>query len=167
VRQASAFTLAERLHECPAHEDRRPSLTVSRGDDGKWLLFCFAGCRTEAILSAAGLAWADLFPVRSEGARGVPSRHRPRRLDRIRELLERDRRATARVVRYGPAYQLADEVRDFRTAARWLRQRASVAGDTNAAWCVAAGAAELDRVADVVETECDAALAMASARPRR
>jgi hypothetical protein len=164
---SSSFTLAEGLHECPAHDDRRPSLTVSRGDDGRWLVFCFAGCRTEAILVAAGLAWADLFPMRPRGARAVPIRRRPRRPDRIRELLERDRRAAARLARYIPAYRLADEVRDFRTDATWLRHQASGAGDTDAGWRVAAGAAELDRVADVVETECDATLAAASARPRR
>jgi hypothetical protein len=47
---------------CPAHDDQNPSLSVSEGDDGRVLLNCFAGCETEAIVSALGLALSDLFP---------------------------------------------------------------------------------------------------------
>jgi hypothetical protein len=47
---------------CPAHEDRRASLSVSEGDDGAALLKCHAGCEPAAVLAAVGLAFADLFP---------------------------------------------------------------------------------------------------------
>jgi len=47
---------------CPAHEDRQPSLTVSRKPDGTVLLHCHAGCSTEAVLAALGLTVKDLFP---------------------------------------------------------------------------------------------------------
>lgn len=47
---------------CPAHEDRRPSLSVAEGQDGRCLLHCFAGCSFEAIIHALGLQASDLFP---------------------------------------------------------------------------------------------------------
>lgn len=37
---------------CPAHDDQRPSLSISDGLDGKVLLHCFAGCRFEDIAAA-------------------------------------------------------------------------------------------------------------------
>jgi hypothetical protein len=47
---------------CPAHDDHSNSLSISEGDGGKVLLNCFAGCATEAVVAAAGLSMADLFP---------------------------------------------------------------------------------------------------------
>jgi len=47
---------------CPAHDDRKPSLSVSQGRDGQILLHCFSGCTLESILAALGLRWSDLFP---------------------------------------------------------------------------------------------------------
>jgi hypothetical protein len=48
---------------CPAHEDRIASLSLGQGRDGRWLLHCHAGCSLEAILAAAQLTAADLFPT--------------------------------------------------------------------------------------------------------
>jgi hypothetical protein len=36
---------------CCCHEDRRPSLSLRDGDDGKLLVFCFAGCDPRDILA--------------------------------------------------------------------------------------------------------------------
>lgn len=47
--------------QCPAHDDKRNSLAISRGDDGKILLHCFAGCGPETIASALGLQMRELF----------------------------------------------------------------------------------------------------------
>ena len=47
---------------CPAHDDREPSLSVRKADDGKVLLQCFAGCETPDVVAAIGLAMRDLFP---------------------------------------------------------------------------------------------------------
>jgi hypothetical protein len=47
---------------CPAHEDRRASLSIGQGDDGRVLVKCHAGCETSAVLAAIGLTLADLFP---------------------------------------------------------------------------------------------------------
>lgn len=49
---------------CPAHEDRRPSLSVAEGDDGRALVRCHVGCSVEAICEALGLTVADLMPDR-------------------------------------------------------------------------------------------------------
>jgi hypothetical protein len=50
---------------CPAHDDRRASLSVSEGDGGTALVKCHAGCDTSAILAAIGMMLADLFPAKS------------------------------------------------------------------------------------------------------
>jgi len=44
---------------CPAHEDRTPSLSVTERD-GKVLVHCFAGCAPEDVIGALGLTWSDL-----------------------------------------------------------------------------------------------------------
>jgi len=46
---------------CPAHDDQRPSLSITDGDDGRCLLKCFRGCSAAAIVAALGLELADLF----------------------------------------------------------------------------------------------------------
>lgn len=52
---------------CPAHDDRRSSLSVSVGeDDGRVVLHCHAGCEPEAICQAIGLRLADLFPPKRD-----------------------------------------------------------------------------------------------------
>lgn len=47
---------------CPVHEDKRPSLGIRELDDGKVLVRCYAGCRSDDVLDALGLTWRDLFP---------------------------------------------------------------------------------------------------------
>ncbi|MHC4399226.1 MAG: hypothetical protein ACYTG0_06080 [Planctomycetota bacterium] len=49
---------------CPSgrHPDNRASLSVARGDDGRILLHCHAGCDPEAVVSGLGLRMADLMP---------------------------------------------------------------------------------------------------------
>ena len=41
---------------CPAHEDRNPSLSISAGDHQPVVVNCFAGCTSEAIEEALGIA---------------------------------------------------------------------------------------------------------------
>ncbi|MFY4728331.1 hypothetical protein [Nitrospira sp. BLG_2] len=48
--------------QCPAHEDRTPSLSVRLGEDGRILLNCFGACPPQAVVGALGLSLADLFP---------------------------------------------------------------------------------------------------------
>lgn len=51
--------------KCLAHDDNKPSLSINEGDDGRVLVKCHAGCRTEDVVTAAGLTMADLMPESS------------------------------------------------------------------------------------------------------
>lgn len=84
----NASDLAARLHarratagwlaRCPAHDDRRPSLSISEGRDGRTLVRCFAGCAPESITNALGLKLGDLFE--DDTARQRVAAPRPRRV---------------------------------------------------------------------------------------
>jgi hypothetical protein len=62
------------MAKCPAHEDRRSSLSIRELPDGRVLLHDFAGCETAAVLGVLGLAVADLFPERLTNAAPVRDR---------------------------------------------------------------------------------------------
>lgn len=47
---------------CPAHDDKRNSLSIDGGSDGRVLLKCHAGCAVGEICKALGLEFRDLFP---------------------------------------------------------------------------------------------------------
>lgn len=47
---------------CPAHEDKRPSLSITEGEGGRVLVHCHAGCTPEEIVAALGMKLADLMP---------------------------------------------------------------------------------------------------------
>ena len=47
--------------KCPAHDDKRASLSIAAGEDGRILVNCHAGCSSEAICSALGLTLKDLY----------------------------------------------------------------------------------------------------------
>ena len=46
---------------CPAHEDRKQSLSIGVGDDERVLLNCHAGCSLEEIVGAVNLPMSALF----------------------------------------------------------------------------------------------------------
>lgn len=64
---------------CPAHADRRPSLSVRELDDGRVLLHCFGGCGVDEVVAGLGLRMEDLFPPRRDRApgSGAPRDRRP------------------------------------------------------------------------------------------
>jgi hypothetical protein len=75
---------------CPAHDDHTPSLSIDLGDDGRVLLYCHAGCPTEAVLEAAGLEWADLYPdVAEQDGPVLPRQRRPALTDEESDLRDR------------------------------------------------------------------------------
>ena len=59
------------LCQCPAHDDRHPSLAVSEGEDGRALVHCFAGCDVADVCAAVGLRLAELMPPDSGGCRAT------------------------------------------------------------------------------------------------
>ena len=50
------------IAQCPAHEDKTPSLSVGLGDDGRILIHCHAGCGAIAVVESLGLQLSDLMP---------------------------------------------------------------------------------------------------------
>ena len=47
---------------CSSHADVERSLSVTEAADGKVLIYCFGGCKTDSVLEAVGLRYSDLFP---------------------------------------------------------------------------------------------------------
>ncbi len=61
---------------CPAHDDRRASLSVAAGDNGGVVLHCHVGCSPQAVCAALGLTLADLMP-RNGNSRHVGNGQQP------------------------------------------------------------------------------------------
>lgn len=53
------------MARCPAHEDKRASLAITELGDGRVLIFDFAGCDVESVLSSVGLEFDALYPERA------------------------------------------------------------------------------------------------------
>ena len=49
---------------CPAHDDRKASLSITPASDGTILLYCHAGCDTKDVLDSVGMDMGDLYPPR-------------------------------------------------------------------------------------------------------
>jgi len=61
------------IARCPAHADKRASLSIRELEDGRILVHDFAQCSVHEVLAAAGLDMEDLFPER-EIQHGRPER---------------------------------------------------------------------------------------------
>ena len=71
--------------QCPAHNDRQNSLSVSLSKDyERILIHCFRGCDTEQILSSMGLRLSDLFTT----ARSKPNNAELQRAKADMKLVE-------------------------------------------------------------------------------
>jgi hypothetical protein len=73
---------------CPAHADKNPSLSIGE-QDGKVLLYCFAGCAVEAICAALRIRVSDLFVELGQRRKPEPSvvRDVQRRISALRSRL--------------------------------------------------------------------------------
>lgn len=81
---------------CPAHEDTRPSLSISVGDHGRVLLRCHAGCSVDQILRALDLEFKDLFDTAKNGAKSE------RRIVATYDYNDEEGKLLFQVVRYDP-----------------------------------------------------------------
>jgi putative DNA primase/helicase len=63
---------------CPAHEDKRNSLSITEGSDGRILVKCFANCTFEKICAAKVWKASDLFVPPNGNGNGL--RKSPRRI---------------------------------------------------------------------------------------
>ena len=59
---------------CPAHDDKNPSLSLKRRDDGGVLIHCFGGCQVEDVLAAIGLMMQDIMPEADYRTKNTHSR---------------------------------------------------------------------------------------------
>jgi 5S rRNA maturation endonuclease (ribonuclease M5) len=68
-RQVRYLGQARAQAQCPAHDDRKPSLSITEQADGRVLVHCHAGCEIEDVLAAIGLEKSDLFAYNDNGHR--------------------------------------------------------------------------------------------------
>jgi hypothetical protein len=66
VRQQGGYWMAR----CPAHDDRKASLSVKRGTEQPVIFYCHAGCERDAILQGLGLTLADVSKPNGHHERG-------------------------------------------------------------------------------------------------
>ena len=62
--------------QCSAHDDHKPSLSITESDDGRVLVRCHAGCTAEAVCSAVGLKLVDLMPADSVAVARATQSHK-------------------------------------------------------------------------------------------
>ena len=66
------------IARCPAHSDKKQSLSISEGKGGKTVLHCHAGCGVESIVQALGITMNDLFTEKRERKPEAKSKSRPK-----------------------------------------------------------------------------------------
>lgn len=74
------------MAQCPAHDDRKPSLSVSCRDDDGVLLHCFAGCDASDVLEALGMSWRELFASGGPALNRTPRPRAQTSADSTRDL---------------------------------------------------------------------------------
>ena len=62
------------IARCPSHGDDNPSLSIARGEDGRWLVHCHAGCTAEQVVESVGLKLRDLMPSNEKPSRTIKGR---------------------------------------------------------------------------------------------
>ena len=154
VRRVGALRYMAR---CPGHADRHASLSITMGRDGRLLLHDHGGCKTQTILTALKMAWADLF------ADGPPMKRSSERngfnprvceLDAVRDaLLAEERRNAQRRAPWATVAALADEARELDRLLLRARQTVSDLRDDRLAWELEELGTELQRMMMAAEAQ--------------
>ena len=122
LRDRGSRTNGRGAWQCPAHDDRTPSLQVSQGAKGA-ILKCFAGCTTHEITAALGLTFKDLFdePLPARRSRTVAKGRKPRREVASYRYESGDGELLFEVVRFEPK-GFAQRTPDGSGGFRWGRK---------------------------------------------
>lgn len=48
--------------QCPAHDDRKPSMDIKVGTKGQIVFKCWTGCEKQEVLDCLDLTWSELYP---------------------------------------------------------------------------------------------------------
>ena len=78
---------------CPAHDDKKPSLTASCNGE-KILVNCKAGCSFEDIVSAVGMDSSQFFPNKAKSY--------PKEIETVHKYKDKDGNHVMDVVRFKP-----------------------------------------------------------------
>jgi hypothetical protein len=162
---------------CPGHEDRRPSLHIRAGRDGRAMLHCRAGCRTSDVLRARGLAFRDLFEQSETRVPIVRPQLSPEN-DARADVEAEFRRQTKKMQPFWGdtgIFALSDDVRvsrkygdlERRVAAAIRGVATSIGPDDTRTWNILRLAAETETNAIAAEADADALEAELELRARR
>jgi hypothetical protein len=110
------------MAKCPGHDDRKPSLSIREGRDGRVILYDFGGCPPQKILETVGLSFCDLFPATFSF---TPAQ-------RARQACERTAREEAEAQARELERTLADDCRISHVIADALLQQLRVAEEAQA-----------------------------------
>ena len=77
---------------CPSHDDHKPSLSVTEGDDGRVLWHCHAGCEPPAVVEEIGLTMANLMPINRAFVDRTPKSLRKQRVVSTSAQVDADER---------------------------------------------------------------------------
>jgi len=89
----------EIVSKCPRHPDKRPSLGLRDGCDGRAVIKCLAGCSTLEVIQALNLRMSDLFEDSNGRRRG---RNGDRHIVATYDYLDADGQLLYQVVRMDP-----------------------------------------------------------------
>lgn len=109
------------MARCPAHKDRRRSLSVREFASGACGLHCFAGCDTESVVASLGLRMEELFPARNYGpGTGHKGEARPFTAKQVLDALSHE---------LDLVWLLLSDIAGGRSIDATTRRRAGVAGE--------------------------------------
>ena len=100
---------------CPAHDDKKQSLSVKEGDKGI-VVKCYAGCGVRDICAKLGIEMKDLF---FEKPKEAPKQRAPRKIVKTYPYTDEEGRLLFEVVRYEPK-DFSQRMPDPENPGKWI-----------------------------------------------